>query len=229
VGFAHVTRAWFEQHPVAFKRLESVLRAKYPTLHAFIVDGECRIRGTFAPVEADRYALDIALPCDYPHAMPVVWETGNRIPREMDRHVLGNGSLCLGTPLALWIQLGNDYSVERVIDGPLKSFLIGNSLVEEGEPWPHGDRAHGAAGLLEHLGELIGTRDPKVVGRFLIDLLEQKVRGHWLCPCGSGRIIRKCHRDGVGTLQRAPEILLRHSVQAIAMQLEARRQNAAGV
>jgi hypothetical protein len=222
-----VTQAWFEQDAAGFDRLEAVLRAKYPTLHAFIADGECRVRGTLAAVEADRYALDIALPGNYPHAMPSVWETGDRIPREIDRHVFGDGSLCLGTPLALWIQLGGDYSIERVIDGPLKSFLIGSSLVGEGEPWPYGDRAHGAAGLLEHLGELIGTNEPRVVGRFLVDLLDQKVRGHWLCPCGSGRIIRKCHQDGVSMLQKAPAHLLVHAVETIAKHFEAQRGSAA--
>jgi len=49
-----VTKAWFEQDPAAFGRLESLLLARYPTLHAFIVDGQCRIRGSFAAVEADR-------------------------------------------------------------------------------------------------------------------------------------------------------------------------------
>ena len=111
--------------------------------------------------------------------------------------------------------------------GPLRSFLIGNSLVEEGEPWPHGDRPHGAAGLLEHLGELIGTSEPRPVGRFLIDVGEKKVRGHWLCPCGSGLIIRKCHREGVGMLQQAPVHLLVHAVQAIAKHLQAQGQGAA--
>src|SRR5262249_46427942 len=32
----------------------------------------------------------------HPHAMPSVWETGGRIPREIDRHVFDDGSLCLG-------------------------------------------------------------------------------------------------------------------------------------
>jgi hypothetical protein len=158
--------------------------------------------------------------------MPSVWETDGRIPREIDRHVFADGSLCLGPPLALWMPLEGDYSIEPVINGPLRSFLIGNSLVEEGEPWPYGDRPHGAAGLLQHLGELIGTNDPKTVGRFLIDVGKRKVRGHWLCPCGSGRIIRKCHRDGISQLQKAPAHLLAHAVDAIAKQLQAERQTA---
>jgi hypothetical protein len=111
VGLAQVTQPWFEQDAAALDRLKSVLRAKYPTLHAFIDGRECRIRGTLAVVEADRYALDIALPINYPQAMLSVWETGGRIPRDIDRHVVGNGSLCLGTPLALWMQLAGDYSI----------------------------------------------------------------------------------------------------------------------
>jgi hypothetical protein len=219
-----VTQAWFERDVEAFARLEALLHAKYPTLHALPISGQCRIRGTFAAVERDRYELDIALPDNYPCGMSSVWETGNRIPREIDRHVFPDGSLCLGTPLALWIQLGGNYSVERVIDGPLTSFLIGNSLVEEGQPWPYGDRPHGALGLVEHLAELIGTSDPIRAGQFLIDLLAKKVRGHWLCPCGSGSIIRKCHHDGVRVLQKAPAHLLSHAANMIIGDLRTRER-----
>ncbi len=28
-------------------------------------------------------------------------------------------------------------------------------------------------------------------------LVNEKVRGHWKCPCGSGAIIRNCHKDAV--------------------------------
>lgn len=217
---------WFERDPAAHAALESLLRARYPTLHVFIENGECRLRGTYAAVDGDRYALEIALPADYPRSLPEVWETGGRIPREIDRHVFpANGALCLGVPLALWIAMKCDFSVDHMLNGPIRSFLIGNSLVEEGEPWPHGDRSHGAAGILQHFGELVGTADPMVVGTLVIDLLDRKVRGHWLCPCGSGRIIRKCHREAVETLRQAPPSMLDHAIEAIAKHLKQRREN----
>src|SRR5262249_58630640 len=69
VGLA-VRQVWFERDAAAFEQLKSILRARYPRLHAFIIDGQCPIRGTFAAVERDRYALEIALPTTYPQPAP---------------------------------------------------------------------------------------------------------------------------------------------------------------
>ena len=95
---------WFERDPSALKDLGRTLRSKYPTLHAFIEDGVCFVRGTYPVMNGDRvakrYSLEIALPPDYPFSLPAVWETGGRIPREADRHVFpAPGCLCLGDRL----------------------------------------------------------------------------------------------------------------------------------
>jgi hypothetical protein len=210
-----MTRPWFEADPAALERLERTLRARYPTLHAFIEDGACMVRGTYPVIEGgraiDRYEVKIALPPDYPASLPLVWETGGRIPREAHRHVFEDvGCLCLGVPLALWIQLKGDFSLPTILDIPLRNFLIGNGLVEQGEPWPHGDHSHGVPGILEFYGELLGTSEPMAIAEFLLAVVKGTVRGHWLCPCGSGQIIRKCHRDAIESLRDVPrEIVAR--------------------
>lgn len=200
---------WFEADPDALDELERVLRSSYPTLHAFTEDRVCIVRGSYPVMDAgqvvDRYDLEIALPIDYPASLPRVWETGGRIPREPDRHVFQEpGCLCLGVPLALWMQLKGDFSLPTVLDIPVRNFLIGNSLVERGEPWPHGDRSHGVDGVLEFYGDLLGTSDPMAIARFLLALVKEKVRGHWPCPCGSGKIIRNCHKEAVQALRDVP-------------------------
>jgi hypothetical protein len=218
---------WFEREPAALAQLERTLRDRFPTLHAFIEGDKCEVRGVFAAVAGDNYQISIELPNSYPVSLSVVFETGGRVPRVIDRHVFADGSLCLGVPLALWIVLRGDFRIEAILDGPLRSWLIGNSLVEEGEPWPHGDRPHGAAGILEHLGELIGSSDPFVAGHFLLDFLLGNVRGHWSCPCGSGTIIRKCHRQAVDVLRAAPPSILMHAVDTIHKDLKRLEQAAA--
>lgn len=221
------TAPWFEREPRALHALETTLQRCYPTLHAFAEDGVCHVQGSIEIVPGDRYYVDIALPANYPHAAPSVWETANRIPRELERHTFPDGSLCLGTPLSLCLDLQGDFSIEKVIDIALRNFLVGNSLVEEGKPWPYGDRAHGSAGIVEHFGELIGTTDPAAIGRFLLALMDGKVRGHWDCPCGSGLVIRKCHRDAVERLRNSPYGLLRHAAEMMAQELKRRREQAA--
>lgn len=226
-----MSEPWFKADPPALDRLERTLRAQYPTLHAFVEGEACSVRGTY-PVTADgkvidRYELEIALPSDYPASLPLVWETGGRIPREADRHVFPDtGSLCLGVPLALWIQLKGDFSLPTVLDIPVRNFLIGNALVEKGEPWPHGDRSHGAAGILEFCGDLLGTSEPMAIAQFLLALVKGKVRGHWLCPCGSGEIIRKCHKEAVEALRGVPPGVVAQTGCMILDEIKRRRKAA---
>ncbi|OJU23549.1 MAG: hypothetical protein BGN89_18360 [Alphaproteobacteria bacterium 64-6] len=208
--------SWIERDPAALQQLEATLRQDYPTMHAIVVDGAVRVRGTYPVVhearEIARYSLCMKLPADYPYSLPVVWETADRIPRVEDRHVnVANGSLCLGVPAALWIALGGNFAIDRVLDIPVRNFLIGNCMIEAGEDWPHGEWAHGAKGMLQFFGETIGTDDPRTVVRLIDGLINEKVRGHWPCPCGSGAIVRKCHAEAIQKLRTVPTEVLAHS------------------
>jgi hypothetical protein len=219
LGAKEVSVPWFVRNPDALRVVEGALKACFPTLHAFIEDGKCRIRGTLPIVDAgheiDRYQLEIALPDDYPASAPRVWETADRIPRNADRHVFIDGALCLGTPLSLWIALEGDFTIDKFLNTPVRNFLIGNSLIENGEPWPHSDRSHGAAGLLEHIKELVGTARPGMVASFLKAIAEGRVNKHSPCPCLTGKKLFKCHREGYTALRRIPASVLDQTVQLI--------------
>lgn len=201
-----------------------MLRARFPTLHAFIEDGRCSVRGTYA-LQADgrvfdRYQIEIVLPDDYPSRLPCVWETGGRIPHHPDRHIFLDGALCLGTPLALWTALGGDFTLERVLDIPVRNFLIGTSLVEQGETWPHGERSHGATGMIEHLAELLGTAQPVMIATFLQAVAAGGVTKHSRCPCASGRKILKCHHAGFKALRRIPPDVLDQTAHMILQEFD---------
>src|SRR4051794_31021288 len=49
----------------------------------------------------DGFDLEIEIPPRFPEDVPIVTETGGRIPREADHHVNKDGKLCLGSPLRL--------------------------------------------------------------------------------------------------------------------------------
>jgi hypothetical protein len=119
-----------------------------------------------------------------------------------------------------------DFFLTTVVDIPVRNFLIGNSLVEKGEPWPHGDRSHGVQGVLEFYGDLLGTAEPTAIARFLLAIVNRKVRGHWSCPCGSGRIIRKCHKDAVEALRNVPQEIVAQTGYMILDEIQRRRKAA---
>lgn len=223
-----MNQPWFDRDPLAYDAVRRLLVTKYPTLHLRKVNGEAVVTGTLAlydnGVAFDRYSLDIRLPKDYPASLATVYETGGRIPREMDRHVYPSGALCLGVTEELWLTLKGDFSLGTLLDIPIRNFLIGNGHIEEGLPWPAGDRSHGAKGVLEFYQEYLGIHDERKLVRFLYAILLDKHRGHWPCPCGSGLILRKCHMDAVRKLNLLPKALICYSAESLLERLKQNRE-----
>lgn len=215
-----MNQPWFDRDPEAYEAVRRLLLKKYPTLHLRKVNGEAVVTGTLAlydnGVEFDRYSLEIKLPSDYPASIATVYETADRIPREMDRHTYPTtGALCLGVTEELWLTLKGDFSIGTLLDIPIRNFLIGNCHIEEGLPWPSGDRSHGSKGVLEFYREYLSIHDEAKLVRFLYDIVLNKHRGHWPCPCGSGLILRKCHMDAARKLNQLPKGLICHSAEGL--------------
>ena len=193
---------WFRERPEALAALRADLGARYPQLHAFEIDDRVVVRGTVALVdgdrEVDRYELEIGLPDDYTKSSSTVHETAGRIPRIAARHVNPDSSLCLGVPDALWLQFGA-MSLIQLLDGPVRSFLAGNTLVEAGQPWPHGEWDHGTDGMLQFYAEQFGTTDTALLLNMLALLNQTQPKWQKPCPCRSGRKLRDCH---AATLRR---------------------------
>jgi hypothetical protein len=144
----------------------------------------------------DRFQIEIEFPPDYPKSLPRVRETAGRIPRVLDRHVIpSTGTACLFVEEDWLVAVGREPDFFEFLDGPVRNFFIGQSLVEAGEPWPFGARSHGKKGVMEVYAEWFGTEDEATIRRFLECLSREGLKGHWDCPCGSGRRIRACHAD----------------------------------
>lgn len=190
-----------------------MLRRRYPGLSLVAEDV---IEGVYDVshdgVWLTSYLLRIEISESYPIVAPRIFEIGGRIPRTLDHHVNSDGSLCLGVPEELWVALGGEWELGAVLDGPVRSFLIGVTSKLQGGAWPYGERAHGAEGLCQFYASFIGTADPERVIELLKMLARDKLKGHWDCPCGSGLRLRNCHGAAVAELHRKklpPEMLAR--------------------
>jgi hypothetical protein len=88
-------------------------------------------------------------------------------------------------------------SLVDFLDGPVRNFFIGQSLVERGDPWPFGQWGHGIDGIREYYEDLLATSDTDVIRRYMECLSAKKIKGHWPCPCGNGKRLRDCHMDAL--------------------------------
>ena len=142
--------------------------------------------------------------------------TGGRIPPILDRHINNDGFACLFVAEEKAKYYPDGSSLLDFFDGPVHSFFVGQALVDRGEPWPFGERSHGVAGIREYYEELLATTDISVILKYLQCLTPREQKGHWECPCGSGRKLRHCHGSFVYKLRQSiPRKVAKVSYEAL--------------
>ena len=221
--------------PWSVRRPELALMADqfqrtYPTLHFVERSAQVFMKGSF-PISdegniLDWYQIEVEFQPDYPESLPIVRETGGRIPRTPDRHVNPqDGSLCVGIPDSFWMDGTARAPLASFMEGPVRTFLLCNSMVENGDRWPFGEWEHGGTGLLRYYSQLLSIPDPRRVLALLECATKTLPKGHLPCPCKSGRNFRRCHAQVVREVQqRIPNLALRHSLLLIQQETSNARQ-----
>jgi hypothetical protein len=189
---------WHRDDPALYQKERAEVEAYFPDLHFVVENDLVYVRGSFPLIfegkVLDRYSVELQLPRNHPSGLPAVWETSGRIPHHNDRHVNpADGTACVLIPDERWRLWPAGAPLIKFLTGPLHSFFLAQSMVEEGEPWPFGQWAHGAQGIFQYYRELLKTSDLRVMSTYLDYLAAKRVKGHWPCPCGSGSRVRDCH------------------------------------
>lgn len=216
-----MSRPWHKADPARLEKMRAEVQATYPNLHFYPQGDRVLVRGTLPILhegeDLDRYAVKIVLPAGYPDTLPLVFEVGGRVPRDSDHHInRETGEACLFIPDERWRVCPPGTGFLEFLNGPVRSFFLGQSLFRLTGEWPFGQRSHGAEGIREYYGELLGTDDMAVILAYLECLSRHTLRGHWTCPCGSGRRLRDCHRSRVEDLRaKIPPATAEGSRQAL--------------
>jgi len=150
----------------------------------------------------DSYQISLRIPDAYPSELPVVHETGGRIPT--DFHKLERNALCLGSPFRLWLLTKQNPSLLNFIERVVIPYLYAYSLHEVGEAMPFGELRHGLPGLVDDLGEMLGASDSKTAAAYVQAIMRKKrIANKRPCPCGSGMRLGRCHNRRVNGLRVA--------------------------
>ena len=170
-----------------------VVRGSYLLLeerHSAIPDG---------PIS--EFDIRIILAENFPEQEPKVYEVGERIPRCLDRHMNSGGECCL-TVWEHWLACTLDQSFRAFLNGPVKEFFLGQYWFEKTGEWPFGQRTHFEKGLEEAYADALRiANNRESIISYLKVLSKDWPKGHWPCPCGSGRPLRACHRNDMMALR----------------------------
>lgn len=142
----------------------------------------------------DDFEVSITFPNDYPDTPPHVIETNGRIPPDFHTHSSGK-TLCLASPFETKIKFFLNKNLVGFVDTLLIPYLYAYSYFEKSGEMPFGELSHGGQGIIEYYQELFGVDDINMLFLFFKILVDESYKGHHRCPCGSGKILRKCHGD----------------------------------
>lgn len=160
-----------------------------------VLEGNFDFSTKFRQLEriVDSYQLMITIPINYPKEIPIVRETGNKIPPKPDYHVNSDGSLCLGSELRLLWILSKESSLSSFSRQCLEPYLYSISYKLKYGVLPYGELDHGKAGQLKDIANLLGLKSVKEA-EYATHLLSMKKRhaNKQLCPCGCGLKLGKC-------------------------------------
>jgi hypothetical protein len=195
---------WWRADSNALQQLKNDLAVERLPLEVSVQGRIVFLRGVFPLFHEgetlDEYDIELEIAEDFPESIPKLRETGGRIPRNPERHVEQSGVACPVVPEE-WLLSPDRASIIAFLKGPVRNFFLGQSLAERGEPWPFGERKHHVAGLVESYSEMIGTNDRVLIERYLACLSQRGLKGHWECPCGSGKHVRSCHIEELKVLR----------------------------
>jgi hypothetical protein len=201
-----MTKPWHRSDPAYFEKERREVEREYPDLRFRLAGELVVLEGDFSLVAEgkmrDRYSVEIILARDHPKSLPIVREAAGRIPRIAERHMNGDGTACVLLSDERWKSWPVGAPLVDFLNGPLRNYFICQSVVESGHPWPMDELGHGADGIRNAYAELLGTDDISVISGYLACLAAKQVKGHWSCPCGSGKRLRDCHLARVLELRK---------------------------
>lgn len=194
------------------QKIEHVLAFDQPALSVSVVGDQVMVAGDYflndegsAPAPEGpmaTFAVRVLFDAAYPSVEPLVYETGGAIPQ--GRHLNPNNTCCLGV-WEQWLVEEADHSVSAFFAGPFRDYFLSQTHYRLHGEWPFGELPHGLDGIVVAYASVLGIEPDKkkVVEHLRVFSRPGWPRGHWPCPCGSGRCIRACHRVELANLRTA--------------------------
>lgn len=136
------------------------------------------------------FGMKIVIDDGYPQKIPAVYDVNDSIKSDYI-HRYSNGELCLESGIRLQLFAGK-HSQKEFIDFFLINYLCSYLYYDRYLVYPNGERPHGFWGEYDFLLEYFNLTIDKVVS-ILRYTLFYGIKRNDLCPCGSGRLVKRCH------------------------------------
>lgn len=167
------------------------------------VSGEFEIVNPETDQVLESFNLEISFPKKYPYQqLPSVKELSHKIPRNPDRHIYDNGTLCLTTPIREFLICKKGITLIQFFEEILRPYLATQMAISMGwlKEFPQGEYSHGFEGIYESYSEFFKIEDADKIIEGLKMVFTKNQRNK-PCFCGSEKKLKKCHINEISTLK----------------------------
>lgn len=149
------------------------------------------------------YQIEIKAVIDYPFCFPLLFETGGRIPKNVDWHIFEKtGNCCITSPPEEFIICNSGLNLLQFIDNQVVNYFY-SQIFRNQNGYFLKERSHGSKGWIEFFEETFMTKNIFNIEFGLMQILEgNKIDRVSKCFCGSGKKYRKCHKKSYDILSK---------------------------
>lgn len=136
----------------------------------------------------------------HPFDIPIVFETGKRIPAGEDRHISNQGECCLDIPHKLIKMARKGIVLSDFIADVVYPYFANQLYFEKEKEYASGEWKHHEDGVIEFYHEELKIKEKKMAIHFLKSILRKNIPSrNDLCLCKKDKF-KRCHGDAVNFL-----------------------------
>lgn len=160
---------------------------------------------------ADYYNIKIEYDKSYPKRFPSVYETSNKIPKNIDWHIFeGPDNCCLCSLPEELIYCNEKYDLISFFEDFVIPYFYAQ-IFRNRNGYFLKERPHGDLGWISFFFEKLKTKNIDIVKKSIYFVLNNiKLERTSKCYCGSNLKFRKCHRDSLLEIRKLNNLQLKN-------------------
>lgn len=169
-------------------------------------DGEC----------IDSYEIEIHYREGYPYIFPLLFETGGKIPKNIDWHIFeSTGNCCLKAFPEEILICKKGITLINFIEHQVIPYLFHQTFRRENGFFLR-ERSHGQQGFIEFFKDVLKSQNIINIIHSLNFVLKRNEPNRVAdCFCGSGKKYRNCHKDSYNVLSEFSNYDLAHFIKEL--------------
>ncbi len=137
------------------------------------------------------YLIEITIPIGS-NKLPSIKDVDNSIDKSYPHRYL-DGRLCLETDTSICIRFIDGMDLIAWMEEFVEPYFFSYEFFTRFGFFPFGDREHDINGILSTYQDFFNEADINTTKKLIYFAVTSNYRGHFPCPCKSGKRLRSCH------------------------------------